>query len=105
MIGDAPLTVDRQSNIKIYGKEYRGTPGLWEILTRKSVNKEIVTIQDMKAYKNILELTNAHLEGYEPSGNIQITKGTKFKEVISKLFPQTRQRGIEKQIRQHWMRY
>jgi hypothetical protein len=59
----------------------------------------------MKAYKNILELTNAHLEGYEPSGNIQITKGTKIKKVISKLFPETRQRGIEKQIRQQWQRY
>jgi hypothetical protein len=90
MIGDAPLTVDRESNITIYGKGYRGIRGLWELLTHKKVNKEIVSTQDMKAYKNILELTNAHLEGYEPSGNIQITKGTKFKDVISKLFPQTR---------------
>jgi hypothetical protein len=63
LIGDEPLTVDRESNITIYGKEYRGTLGLWELLTRKSVNKDIVTIQDMKAYKNILDLTNADLEG------------------------------------------
>jgi hypothetical protein len=76
MTGNAPLTVDCDSNITIYGKEYTGTRGLWEGLARKSVNKEIVTTQDMKAYKNILQLTNAHLEGYEPSGNIQITKGS-----------------------------
>jgi hypothetical protein len=43
MIGNAPLSVDRESNITIYGKEYTGTRGLWELLTRKNVNKEIVT--------------------------------------------------------------
>jgi hypothetical protein len=59
----------------------------------------------MKTYKSILQLTNAHLEGYEPSGNIQITKGSKFIEVISKLFPQTRRRGLEKQLRQHCEHY
>jgi hypothetical protein len=58
----------------------------------------------MKTDKNILELTNAHLEGYEPSGNIQITKGSKFKDAISKMFPQSRRRGIEKKIRQRWER-
>jgi hypothetical protein len=51
---------------------------------------------------SILELTNAHLEGYETSGNIQITKGSKFKGIISKLFPQTQQRGIEAKLRQRW---
>jgi hypothetical protein len=59
----------------------------------------------MKTYKSILQLTNAHLKGLEPSGNIQITKGSKFREVIAKLFPQTRQRGLEKKLRQRWERY
>jgi hypothetical protein len=54
---------------------------------------------------SILQLTNAHLEGFEPSGNIQIKVGSKFNEVISKLFPQSRQRAIEQKLRQRWERY
>jgi hypothetical protein len=105
MIGNAPLSVDNESNFTIYGKQYTGTKVLWELLTRKNVNKNIVTTRDMKTDKGILQLTNAHLEGYEPSGNIQISKGSKFKDVISKLFPQSRQRGIEAKLRQRWERY
>jgi hypothetical protein len=71
----------------------------------KNVNKNVITAHDMKTYKSILQLTNAHLQGYKPSGNIQISNGSKFKDVISKLFPQSRQRGIEKKIRQPWERY
>jgi hypothetical protein len=54
---------------------------------------------------SILQLTNAHLEGYKPSGNIQISNGSKFKDVISKLFPQSRQRGIEQMLKQRWDHY
>jgi hypothetical protein len=96
MIGNSPLSVDNDSNTTIYGRHYNGTKGLWEILTRKNVYKSVVTAHYMKTYKSILQLTNVHLEEFEPSGNIQITKGSKFREVIAKLFPQTRQRGLEK---------
>jgi hypothetical protein len=105
MIGNAPLSVDNDSNITIYGKQYNGTKGLWELLTRKNVDKSVVTAHDMKTYKGILQLTNAHLEEFEPSGNIQISKGSKFKDVISKLFPQSRQRGIEQKLKQRWDHY
>ena len=33
----------------------------------KKVNKDIVSADDLKQYKSILNLTSAHLEGYEPS--------------------------------------
>jgi hypothetical protein len=105
MIGNAPLSVDNGSNITIYDKHYNGTRGLWELLTRKTVNKSVVTAHDMKTYKSILQMTNAHLEGFKPSGNIQISKGNKFKDVISKLFPQSRQRGIEQKLIQRWDHY
>jgi hypothetical protein len=59
----------------------------------------------MKTYKSILQLKNAHLEGFKPSGNIQISKGIKFKDVISKLFPQNRQRGIEQKLKHRWDHY
>jgi hypothetical protein len=70
MIGNAPLSVDNDSNITIYGRQYSGTKGLWELLTRKNVYKNVITAHDMKTYKSILQFKNAHLEEYELSDNI-----------------------------------
>ena len=39
-------------------------------MTRKRVNKEHVTSDDLGKYKKILLLTNAHLEGYQPGGSL-----------------------------------
>jgi len=56
------------------------------------------TTADLKQYKTILEMTNAHLEGYEPHANIRTSKGLKYK-IMSKLFPGTRQSGVEAALR------
>jgi transposase-like protein len=70
-----------------------GTQGLWELLTRNAVDNKVITEDDLKTYKSILELTNAHLEGYAPGGDIMIIRGPKFNNVISKLFRHTKRRG------------
>jgi len=95
MIGDSRVGVDRDGNIHIREVEFPATKGLWELLTRKKVNKRLVTSNDLKQYKTILEMTNAHMEGYEPDANIHTSKGLKFRDVISKLFSGTRQSGVE----------
>ena len=64
-------------------------------MTRKNVNRKHITTDDLKKYKKILVLTNAHLTDYQPGGDIQVTQGSKFHDVISHLFPETRRRGIE----------
>jgi len=48
----------------------------------------------------ILEMTNAHLEGYKTGSNIQTTRGIKFRNVIAKLF-------LEAKVatRQKWVTY
>jgi len=75
-------------------------------VTRKRVDKESVTSADLKQYKTILEITNAHLEGSEPRANIRTSKGLKYKEIISKLFPgTTRQSGVEAALRREWITY
>jgi hypothetical protein len=99
------VDVDEDSNVYVKKQEFKGTKGLWELLKRKRVNKDVITTEDLKQYKRILELTNAHLEGYEPDANIKVTKGLKFKEVISKLFPETRQQGAEVALRREWVQY
>jgi hypothetical protein len=39
MIGDSAITVDAASDITIKDKTFKGTKGLWEILTRKKLMK------------------------------------------------------------------
>ena len=91
MIGNSPVEVDNNSNVHIKQREFKGTQGLWELLTRKRVDKKVVTDNDLEQYKTILELTNAHLQQYRPDADINVTRGLKFKEVISQLFPASRQ--------------
>jgi hypothetical protein len=50
-------------------------------------------------------MTHGQLEGYEPGANIQISRGPKYKDIIAKLFPQTRRRGLELAKRRKWITY
>jgi len=84
-IGDSPMLVDQDGDIMIKENEFRGSKGLWELLTRKNVNKEHVTLDDLRKQK-ILLLTNAHLEGYQPGGVINVSRGKKFREIIAPLY-------------------
>jgi len=61
MIDDIVVLVDTDSDIRIKGQEFRGTKGSWELLTSKKVNRKLITTEDLKKYKKILILTNAHL--------------------------------------------
>jgi len=65
-IGNSEVTVDKYSDFHIKDKHFQGTRGLWELLTRKRINKALVTTDDLKRYKSILNLTSCHLERYEP---------------------------------------
>jgi hypothetical protein len=86
-ISNSDVTVDANSDLYIKDKHFKSTQGLWKLLTRKSVNKNFINKDDLKQYKNILNLTSAHLEGYEPDAPIHVSRGIKFKTVIEKLFP------------------
>jgi hypothetical protein len=76
-IGDSPMLVDQDGDITIKENECRGSEGLWELLTRKNVYKEHVTSDDLRKYKKILLLTNAHLEGYHTAGAINVGREKK----------------------------
>ena len=98
MIGDSIIGVDRERDLTIKGKHYKGTGGLWELLTRKGVNNKVIMESDLKKFKTILDRTTAHLEGFETGNDILIVRGPKFTKVISKLFPQ-KKRSV------HWVTY
>jgi hypothetical protein len=99
------VTVDANSDLYINDKHFKATRGLLELLTSKSVNKELVNEDDLKQYKNILNLTSVHLEEYEPDAPIHVSRGIKFKTVITKLFSQTKRRGIETSLHKEWVTY
>jgi len=106
MIGDSQVGVDRDGNIHIKNVDFPATKGLWEVLTRKGVDKHSVTTADIKQYKTLLEMTNANLEGYKPRANIRTSKGVKYKEIVSTLFPGgPRQSGVEAALRREWITY
>ena len=61
MIGHSPIVVDTRGDITIKDRVFKGSKGFWELLTCKNVNTEIITKDDLKSYKKILTMTNAHL--------------------------------------------
>ena len=87
----------------VKGISYEGTRGLFELLTRKKVDRSFITDSDMKAYRAIHEATHCHLENNNPSGIIKTTRGAKYKDVISKLFPFGRvtRRGSESKFEEN----
>ena len=99
------MLVDQDGDITIKDKEFRRSEVLCELLTRKSVNKEHVTSDDLRIYKKILLLTNAHLEGYQPGVVFNVSGGKMFREIIAHLFARPKIRGFESGLRRAWKKY
>jgi len=103
-IGDSPVLVDQDGDIMIKKNQFRGSEELWELLTRKNLNKEHVTSDDLRKYKKILFLTNAHLEGYHPAGAINVGR-KKINEIIAMLFARPKGRGFESSLHRASKKY
>jgi len=106
-IGNAEVVIDQDSNVFVKGKSYRGTRGLFELLTRKKVDQSFITESDLQSYREILEATYGHLQNNDPAGVLKTARGAKFKDVISKLFPTgavTRRRAQSTSTKP-WFRY
>ena len=103
-IGNDNVEIDSDSNVIVKSVSYEGTKGLFELLTRKKVNNSFITDSDMRAYREILHATHGHLENNDPSGSVKTTRGAKYRDVISKLFPAVRvtRRGSESTLKQKW---
>ena len=105
MIGDSPIMADTGGDTTIKERMFKGTNGLRELMTRKKVNTEFINKDDLKTYKKILTMTNAHLTRCQPEGNINITRGEKIRDVIAPLVPKPKGRGVESALRRKWTKY
>jgi hypothetical protein len=91
MLGNSIFGDDTEGNIHIGEPDtaikFSATTGLWELLTRKKVDKQLVTQSDLQTYKNILELTNAHLERYEPGPTFRSQEELSLETSYQNYFP------------------
>lgn len=85
-IGNSIVTVSN-NDIFIDNIRYKGTKGLWELLTKNVVDKKTFTTEDLNQYKNVLIQTKAHLDR---AGKIKSSRGEKYKTIIASLFPSTK---------------
>jgi hypothetical protein len=106
-IVDADVEIEHDSNAIVQGKSYKGTRGLFEMLTRKKVDQSFITDRDLKSYKEILQATHGHLQDNDPEGEIKETRGPKIKDLISKLFPTggVTRRSTHSTLRPRWGPY
>ena len=60
-----------------------------------NVDRPLVTLDDMRTYKRILESQRGRLSENELSGPNNTTRGPKYRDVIFKLFPADSRRGVD----------
>ena len=65
-MGDKQVLISG-NNLIVNDKEYQGTPGLWELITSKTPDREIITDGDYEQYQNILVETNAMRQNNDPT--------------------------------------
>lgn len=71
-------------NITIGDKSFEGTRGLWELLTLKEPKD--YSKNDLKNYKEILQITSAHKKGFKDDAQISSNKFVKYNKIIKPLF-------------------
>ena len=94
MVGDKVLEFDSDGAIVINETKYRPSEGLYELLFKRLPNDEVYTNDDLQAYKNILNATNAHKKGYNFYSNIRRDNSLKYRHIIKDLFPTKQGRGM-----------
>ena len=81
-IGSEPVKI-RDNNIFIDNIEYRGTSGLWKLITSKNIpDKSEYTPEDLVSYSYIMMKTNAARNKYNPRGQYRGGSNRKMNELI-----------------------
>ena len=89
-IGTQSIFFDKNDTIHIGKNMFHGTPGLFELLFKSFPNKKLFNDKDLSTYKEILQLTHAHFQEYNPLKKIASSSSHKYKNIISPLFKESR---------------
>ena len=85
-IGNKLAVID--NNDLIVGKyEYKGTPGLWELITSKNPDKSKYEVEDLEIYAKLLIRSNALRRNYDPDNKKPLSSsGNKWKNLLSNIW-------------------
>ena len=85
-IGNKLVIID--GNDLIVGKyEYKGTPGLWELITSKKPDITKFTEDDLTKYGFLMIRSNALRQNYDPDNNKPLSSsGYKWTNILSKIW-------------------
>ena len=85
-IGNKKINIE-SNDIIIDGERYKGTNGLWELITSKDPDSEVYTDQDLDTYEKILVSTNAMRQNNNPDSNKpKSSKSSKWKDIIKPIW-------------------
>ena len=92
-IGNTPIEI-KKNDIIINGVEYKGTDGLWDLLTSKNIPEKEVNKQELKDYINIMHAANTTRQGFNKA-NKRISGNFKMENLIKPLVKILEERGEE----------
>ncbi|KAF5282310.1 hypothetical protein FQR65_LT14364 [Abscondita terminalis] len=96
MIGKSYITIDGK-DIIIDGEQYKGTPGLYELLIMSNPDYNLVTSEDRNNYRDIIIQTNVARRNYDPNQQLMGTRKNKYVELIKPLLTEKEEEDKLKQ--------
>ncbi|XP_044588767.1 uncharacterized protein LOC123267946 [Cotesia glomerata] len=93
-IGDSPISFTNDT-ITVKDRNYPITSGLLELLFMKTPKDTLVTQDDKTKYLEIIQRTNTHRKGYDPSKSIYRDSTDKYNKYIAD-FVEKHGRGLPK---------
>jgi len=91
-LGNSEVKI-RDNDFEIDGETYKGTEGLWELLTQKEPKD--YTREDMNIYQEIMLKT---LPFINAKGLVKPSRGKKWKDIISDLYKKYKQKRSAEQV-------
>ena len=83
-VGDKPITIEGD-DVTVGTTTYKGTPGLWELLTMAKPDGSIFDSNDLEAYAEILDRTNAMSHPDNPN-KPKSSRSEKYNQIIKPLW-------------------
>ena len=95
-IGNTPIEIEND-DITIYSNKFKGTPGLWKLLTSREIpNKTEYNKQDLQDYIIIMSGTNTIRKDYNRNNIKPIPGNKKMNKLIKPFVLSLEKEGVEK---------
>lgn len=97
-IGGSRVIIDGKDLI-IKNNRFEGTSGLYDLLTCKKLHRDnLPNRSDIKNYRQIILLTNAHRRLYSPRGKLIPAKHDKFRQILEPYFNRLKRTASQQHV-------